>query len=212
MQVIEESKNEILIRDLYDIATKHFDKIEDTRASNKKYSISTALKSVMALFSLKYDSLLSFDLSCKTEKFKDNLQKLFGIKEVPSDTQTRAILDNIDYKELKKSFINLINTEKGSKILNEFQFYNGKYIVAIDGTGVHSSENISCDHCLTKKHKDGSITYEHQMLCCSLIHPDNDVKISLPIGIEFIINSDGNKKNDCETNASKRLLQEVAYH
>lgn len=39
MQVIEESKNEILIRDLYDTATKHFDKIEDTRASNKKYSI-----------------------------------------------------------------------------------------------------------------------------------------------------------------------------
>lgn len=48
--------------------------------------------------------------------------------------------------------------------------------------------------------------YQHQMLALSMVHPDQ--KITIPFAPEPIINSDGSTKNDCEINASKRLVKQ----
>ena len=49
-------------------------------------------------------------------------------------------------------------------------------------------------------------TYYHNMYCAAIVHPDQ--KVVIPVMPEPIIKEDGNKKNDCERNASKRLYQD----
>jgi len=55
--------------------------------------------------------------------------------------------------------------------------------------------------------KTGEVTYHHQMLGAALVHPD--LKQVIPLAPEAIIKQDGENKNDCERNASKRLLQKI---
>lgn len=58
-----------------------------------------------------------------------------------------------------------------------------------------------------KEHKNGTVTYEHQMLGAVLVHPDH--REVLPLAPEPIQKQDGDSKNDCERNAAKRLLRKI---
>jgi hypothetical protein len=79
-------------------------------------------------------------------------------------------------------------------------------VVACDGTGMFSSNTVHCENCCAKHHKDGQITYYHQMLGAVLVHPDQ--KEVFPLCPEPISKIDGSTKNDCEQNAMKRLLED----
>ena len=83
----------------------------------------------------------------------------------------------------------------------------GHYLIAIDGTGIRSSHKVKCEKCCVKNHRNGSTTYFHQMLGATMIHPDHSVV--LPLAPEPIRKEDGAKKNDCERNAAKRLLDDL---
>ena len=56
-------------------------------------------------------------------------------------------------------------------------------------------------------HRNGTVTYRHQMLGAALIHPDRRAVIALMP--EPIIKQDGTDKNDCERNAAKRLITQL---
>ena len=60
-----------------------FDQIKDHRASNISISLSDALMSALAMFSLKDSSLLEFD---ERRKKDENLKQIYGLAQVPSDT------------------------------------------------------------------------------------------------------------------------------
>jgi hypothetical protein len=79
--------------------------------------------------------------------------------------------------------------------------------MSVDGSGYFSSHEIHCDNCGVKKHRDGSITYHHEMLAAVIVNPD--IKQVIPLKPEPIIKQDGSSKNDCEINAVKRLLSDV---
>jgi hypothetical protein len=53
----------------------------------------------------------------------------------------------------------------------------------------------------------GETTYAHQMLGAALVHPDK--KEVVPLAPEAIVKQDGKTKNDCERNASCRLLRRI---
>jgi hypothetical protein len=76
--------------------------------------------------------------------------------------------------------------------------------VALDGTGYVSSPTIHCASCLHKVHRNGSITYYHQLLGAAIIHPD--VREVMPLMPEPIIKQDGTAKNDGARHAAKRFL------
>jgi len=67
---------------------------------------------------------------------------------------------------------------------------------------------VHCESCLERQHRDGSITYSHQMLGAVIVHPEH--KTVIPLAPEPIIKQDGVKKNDCERNAAKRLFEKYA--
>ena len=57
---------------------------------------------------------------------------------------------------------------------------------------------------MEKHHRDGRVTYHHQMLGAALVCPG--VKEVIPLMPEPIVKQDGETKNDCERNALKRFL------
>lgn len=188
---------------LYALLGQSFARIPDHRQPQSPISLRDALLSAFAMFALKDSSLLAFD----QRRNDDNLKALFGIGKIPSDTQMREILDPVDPEHLRPIFDDVFRPLQRGKALEPFVFYNGAYLLALDGTGYFSSQQIRCPSCQVKEHRNGTVTYEHQMLGAVLVHPD--LKEVIPLAPEPIQKQDGSTKNDCERNAARRLLQKL---
>ena len=68
---------------------------------------------------------------------------------------------------------------------------------------------MHCPACQQKVNaQTGEITYYHQMLGGVIIHPD--LPQVIPVMPEPILRRDGEAKNDCERNAAKRFLDQLA--
>ena len=76
--------------------------------------------------------------------------------------------------------------------------------MALDGTEYFSSHQVHCSGCLEKHHRDGKVTYHHQMLGAAIVCPGR--REVIPLMPEPIFRQDGASKNDCERNALKRFL------
>lgn len=188
---------------LYSLIGDGFARVPDLRRPGSTIPLRDALMSAFAMFSLKDPSLLAFD-----ERRSDgNLKRLYGIGRIPSDTQMREILDQVDPEHLRREFGDVFRQLQRGKALEPFEFYNGAYLLSLDGTGYFSSPTIHCESCQVKEHKDGSVTYQHQMLGAVIVHPD--IKEVIPLAPEPIQKQDGATKNDCERNAAKRLLPKI---
>jgi hypothetical protein len=176
----------------------------DMRGLKSKIPLSDCLMSGLALFGLKSPSLLQFDRDSEEGAIKHNLQKLYHVEDVPCDTYLRERLDKVDPQFLRPAFTGIFSLLQRGKVLEDYKIL-GKYLLfACDGTGMFSSESVHCDNCCEKHHKDGRVTYYHQMLGAVVIHPDQQEVF--PLCPEPISKSDGSTKNDCEQNAMKRLL------
>jgi hypothetical protein len=180
-----------------------FADVEDHRKGDPDISLTDALMSAFAMFSLKSPSLLAFD----KERAEDNLQRIYGIKRVPCDTSMRETLDPVKPENLRPAFKQVFRELQRGKALEEMVFVEGHYLLALDGTGYFSSKQIHCDSCLEKHHRNGTITYSHQMLGAALIHPDK--REVIPLMPEPIVKQDGTRKNDCERNAAKRFIAKL---
>ncbi len=169
--------------------------------------MSDCLMSGLALFSLKYPSLLKFDNDRADDIIQHNLRSLYGIRNVPCDTYLRERLDQMPPRLLRKTFSTLFAQLQRGNELTPFQFMDDHYLLSVDGTGYFSSHQVHCEQCCIKNHRDGSKTYYHQLLGAALVHPNHSHV--LPFAPEPILKQDGNKKNDCEREASKRLLTDL---
>lgn len=182
-----------------------FSSIPDSRSDLKAIPLVDFFMSGIAIFGLKIPSLLQFDKGRTDEAIKDNLNNLYGIKEAPSDTHLRTVLDEIDpLKYLGNSFQQIIAMAERKELLEDYQYINEYTLCSVDGTGHFYSKNIYCEHCCTKKTRNGEIIYNHQAMAAVLVHPNK--KEVLPLSTEAILKQDGDAKNDCELNASKRLV------
>ena len=185
---------------LFALVRKAFATLGDHRPGTPDIPLSDALMSAFAMFSLKAPSLLAFD----KERAEDNLHRIYGIERVPCDTSMREILDPVAPASLRPVFKQVFTHLQRRKVLNEMEFVQGHYLLALDGTGYFSSNQIHCASCLETHHRNGTLTYAHHMLGAALIHPDK--RTVIPLMPEPIVKPDGANKNDCERNAAKRFL------
>src|SRR3989440_7591175 len=188
---------------LFRLVRSGFATIPDSRCDDGDISLTDALMSAFAMFSLKAPSLLAFD----KERAEGNLHTIYGIERVPCDTHMREILDPVSPKWLRPVFTSVFRQLQRGKALEEMMFLDGHYLVALDGTGYFSSPTIHCASCLHKVHRNGSITYSHQMLGAAIIHPD--CRAVIPLMPEPIVKQDGTEKNDCEHHAAKRFMAKL---
>jgi len=191
---------------LIELIGNSFAKIQDHRGNKITYSIRDSLLTAFAAFSLKYESFNLFfeDLDESKEK-QNNVKNLYQIREVPSSTRLKEIIDPIASSNIYPVYGDIFRELQRGKALENFVFLDNYYLLALDGTQYFQSEKIHCKNCLIKKNKNGTESYSHQMLAGCIVHPA--IKQVIPVAPEPIQNSDGDTKNDCERNAAKRFIK-----
>ena len=182
-----------------------FDHIPDHRPATADMTLTDALMSAFAMFSLKSPSLLAFD----RERTEGNLHTIYGIQRVPCDTHMREMLDPVAPEVLRPVFKRVVTQVQRSQALAPMVFLEDSYLLALDGTGYFSSKAIHCASCLQQVHRDGTTTYAHQMLGAAIIHPD--VRAVIPLMPDPIVRQDGTSKNDCERTAAKRFVTQLRH-
>jgi Transposase DDE domain len=198
-----EARKDLSADALFKRLHEQFDSLRDPRPGKVEIPLGDALMSAFAMFSLKDPSLLAFD--DRRRDPNDNFRTIYGINHVPSDSQMRAILDPVDPMGLRAPFLEIFRCLQRGKVLERFKYLDGHYLLSLDGTTYFSSSTIHCASCLVKNHRNGNTTYSHQLLGATLVHPD--LKEVIPLAPEPIIHQDGQTKNDCERNATRRWLK-----
>jgi hypothetical protein len=193
---------------LLEVLQDTFDRIPDQRNPNQiDYQIKDIYTAAFAMFFFQDKSLLEFQRQMENRYRLCNLATVFGISKIPKDSQLRDVIDIHSYETILTIFKDYFLQLQRGKYLDRFQFLGSRYLVTLDGSEYYSSQKLECEKCLTKEHKDGTTTFLHQILQATIVHPD--MKQVIPMAPEFIRNGDGGKKQDCEINAGKRLIQTI---
>lgn len=141
---------------------KDFEKIPDPRRYGQQFSLADVLMSGLAVFNLKFPSLLKFDEQRTEARIRANLQSLFGVKQAPCDTQLRAVCDPVDPIKIQAPFIHINQRLYDHGLLEDFRYLGG-FLFSIDGTGQFASSSINCPQCCQRRHRNGEIGYYHQL-------------------------------------------------
>ena len=183
--------------------------VDDPRNENKIiYSPSHLLWLGIFLFLLRLGSKRKIKFKLATEDFLENLNKLCpGYSEnVAHHDTVEYFLERLESEELYIVRQKMINRLVRMKALDKFRLLDKYLTIAVDGTGHLVFKERHCPHCLTKK-KDGKVLYYYHNVLEAKIVAENG--LSLSIETEFIQNSDGATKQDCELAAFYRLAKRL---
>ena len=122
---------------LFSLLRTGFADIADHRLGKPDIALTDALMAAFAMFSLTSPSLLAFD----QERTEGNVQR------VPCETAMRAILDPVKPKCLRPLFKAIFRALQRGKALEAMVCIEGHYLVALDGTGSFSSQQMHCESC-----------------------------------------------------------------
>lgn len=190
---------------IVDLISSELSNIKDSRkGSNITYSLSDVIMSAFAMFSIKDPSLLCFEGHTSKDA---NIKNVFKITKVPSDSQMRVVLDNLEEDSLDFLYKLLMQKIQRGKVLEDYVSVGGTYLISVDGTGFFSSNKLFNKNCTEKKSRNGDITYQQQLLGACLVKPNE--KEVFPLCPEAIVKQDGSSKNDCEMNSLKRMIPKV---
>jgi hypothetical protein len=201
------SKKHISFSGLRKILSERFAQCSDPRHRAGIYDIHDCLMSAFAMMFFQDPSLLQFQKRLQDAIQKNNLTTLFGVSNIPGDTQLRDTIDSCDPQQIEAVFSDYFALLQRGKQLESFRVLDGYYLIPIDGTQYFSSEKIHCPQCLYKKSSRGLVRYHHQILQAAIVCPDR--RQVIPLAPEPVQNSDGREKQDCEINAGKRMLKKI---
>jgi hypothetical protein len=111
---------------LFKTMYKIFGQVPEHRPMNVEISLADALMSGFALFSLKDPSLLAFD---ERRAKPENLQRVYRLQAIPSDTQMRTILDGVDPQYLRAPFRHMFQTLRRERVLRRLCFMGHYYLL-----------------------------------------------------------------------------------
>ncbi len=181
-----------------------FNSIPDWRKQKKiEYQLYDALMSAFACMYMQHSSFLEFQEEQKEKNGRCNLETMFLVKRFPRANQLKDIINKVEPSYLQKATVDIITSLDSEGKLDRYKTFDGKYNVNLDGVQYFHSENINCKCCLVKKSKDTVYFYHSVVQAAICKHGMNEV---FPLYAEEIRNTDGQSKQDCETNAAKRLL------
>jgi len=186
---------------------RSFEKLPDYREGvNTRYEIKDAAVSAFSVFFTQSPSFLLYAKQLLQIVFSLSfLQKLFGVEKIPTDTQTRNLLDPLAPSLLSELFPYGINLLKEKGILKNFESYAGQILISTDGTETVSSQKLHCQNCSHRELKNGETHYFHSAILPVIVKAGNPRV--LPLSPEFITPQDGHEKQDCEREATKRWVK-----
>jgi hypothetical protein len=136
------------------------------REHNFKIEYRDAIKSAEAVFFFQHPSLLSFQRAMQERKKRNNVETLFGVKEIPCDNELRCLLDAIKPGIFGEVFLQSLKLAETEGVLD------GGVLLALDGVWYHASKHTRYKRCLHIE-KGGETTYYHTRLAGTLVKPGN---------------------------------------
>jgi hypothetical protein len=135
------------------------------------------------------------------------IKALLGVDEIPHGDTLNYSFKKLEVAELQEMVCRTVEVLIRKKVLSRWRLLNKYYLVATDGTGMLTFKERHCEHCLTKKLRNGETLYYHPVLEAKLV-TSNGFAFSLMT--EFIENSDPEAtKQDCELKAFYRLSERL---
>ena len=198
---------------IVDLLATTFSTVADVRASEQlRYSLQDTLLSGFAVMFFQHPSLLQFQRAMAKKRQRCNLQTIFGVHAVPSDTQMREILDEVKPEVLRGVLPQL--WEKVRRVgwrgrfttrLPSGRHQGTYYTVALDGSEYFRSTQIQCPHCLRQTEPQERIHYSHKIVGATVVRAGSHQV--LPLDVEEVCNATvESAPQDCELTAGKRLI------
>ena len=124
------------------------------------------------------------------------------VEVVPHLDTLEKVLRQVTPDEMETLLSKLIRRLIRMKALDNWRV-NGRFLLALDGTGVYSFHSRHCEHCIETRHESGAVTFSHKLLVAFIVNAEG---YALPVACEFIENPGKvYVKQDCEIKAFHRL-------
>jgi len=129
-----------------------FSHIADSRNADRiNYRLHDCLMSGFAMMFYQHKSLLQFQRRMQQRRGRCNLETIFGVKEVPSDTQMREILDAAPVEPLRRLLPELFEGIRRAGWAKQMKTHipsgaqqGDYYTIMLDGTQYFHSTKIEC--------------------------------------------------------------------
>jgi hypothetical protein len=160
-------RKDLSAKGLLGLARESFKKINSrslAKKTSKPIELVDCLMSGLAIFSLKFPSLLQFEEQSKSVGLvRRNLKSLYQIEHVPSDTYLRERLDEVNPCEIRTIFKKLFSRVQRGKALEAFTYLDGHYLMPMDMTGFFSSSNVHCKNCCVKQFNRCKLKFANEL-------------------------------------------------
>jgi hypothetical protein len=161
---VTQSRKHLSAKGLLSLVRDKFKNINQPRVLAKRSAqpikLEDCLMSGLAIFGMKFSSLLQFEEQAKEGGItKRNLRTLYQVDQVPSDTYMRERLDEVNPREVRKTYKTVFAQVQRGKVLEDFAYMDGHYLMPMDMTGFFSSPNIHCENCCVKQHNRPKLTF-----------------------------------------------------
>ena len=185
---------------LFHLVRRGFASLPAHRLDDTAISLTAALLSAFAMFSLTAPALLAFD----KERAEGHWHTLYGSQRVPCDTYMRERLAPLSPQWLRPVFKSVLRPLQRGQALEPMTFLDDHSLLALAGPEDFASQAIPWAACLPTVHRHGAIPSCHQRLGAASIPPD--LRAVIPLMPEPIVRHDGTAKNAWERKAAKRFV------
>src|SRR5882672_1781086 len=200
---------------MIDVLSTRFAPLPDTRQPARvDSSLHDTLMRGFAMMFFQHPSLLEFQRKMQQRRGRCNLETLFGVHEVPSESQRREMLDGVPVELLRQVLPALFAKVRRVGWATDFQstvpsgYHQGEYSSAmLDGSDSFHATKVQCPGCVQRTDGNGHVHDHHTVVSATLVTAGSHRVV--PLDVEEVRNSDGQAKQDCELNAAQRLISRV---
>jgi hypothetical protein len=199
------------------LASQTFAPILDSRRPERvDYSLHDTLMSGFAMMFFQHPNLLEFQRKMKQRRTRCNLETMFGVHDVPSDTQMRDILDGVPVELIRALLPALFEKIRRAGWAKDFTstLSSGEdqgvyYTLMLDGSDYFHSTRLQCPACLQRQDSTGQRHFRHTVVSATLVKAGSHRV--LPLDVEEVRNEEGQDKQDGEIKAAKRLITRLRH-
>jgi len=164
------------------------------------------LLSAFAMLFFQHPRLLAYQRRMKQQTGQSNLERVFRVAAIPSDTQRREILDGVPTEPLRRvlpqTFEQMRRVGWTTRFVTEVAGEK-YYPVVLEGSAYFHSRQIQCPHCLHQRQANGETHYSHLVVSATVTRAGSHA--ILPLDVEEGRNSEEQAPQACELTAAKRL-------
>ncbi len=180
--------------------------IDPRRKKSCTYKLSELILAAVYMYMMRNGSRSKMNDNRSYVEYRRNYKSLFGLKLPHMDT-VDDLLENLDIAVLCQLRKHIISILLKKRVLHKFRLLKQYFTIAIDGTGIFKfAEEEPYPGCPYKTSKTGKVTYSQSIVEAKIVLANG---FSISIDTEWVINTDGQTKQDCEQNATKRLLRRL---